>query len=138
MNFKVESGRRLKKARLDRGFSLAKLSEQVGGMFSPSRISNYEQGTRGLKQREANVLARVLGVEPAYLLCVDVEDDDMTPLERELLRNFRALPEKDRIAYARRIEVLALAYREPVPDENLPLLIRQGAPKSKKPSKQRK
>ena len=67
---------------------------------------------------EALVLAKPLGVSPAYLLCVDVEGD-MTQQEEELLRNFRALPERDRGEYSRRIEVLALAYREPVPDERL-------------------
>lgn len=67
---------------------------------------------------EALLLAKPLGVSPAYLLCVDVEGE-MTKQEEELLRNFRALPERDRGEYARRIEVLALAYRDPVPDERL-------------------
>lgn len=57
----------------------------------------------------------------------------MTVQEQELLKNFRALPERDRNDYARRIEVLALAYREPVPDERLPAEIRKGAPRRRKP-----
>ncbi len=43
----------------------------------------------------------------------------MTEQETRLLRNFRALPEKDRNDYGRRIEVLALAYMEPVADERM-------------------
>jgi hypothetical protein len=58
---------------------------------------------------------------------------DMTPQERDLMRNFRALPEKDRNEYSRRIEVLAMAYREPVPDERLSDIVRRGARKPTKP-----
>ncbi len=43
----------------------------------------------------------------------------MTPQENQLLRDFRALPENDRADYSRRIGVLAMAYKEPVPDERL-------------------
>lgn len=68
---------------------------------------------------EAILLYPVLGVSPAHLLCADEVEGDMTAQEQELLRNFRALPERDRNDYARRIGVLALAYREPVPDEKL-------------------
>ena len=120
VDYKRESGRRLAKARNDRGWTLAKLSKEVKGVLSPARISNYEQGIRQMKSQEALVLGQALGVEPSFLLCVDREEEgDMTPQEQQLLRNFRALPENERGAYARRIEVLALAYREPVPDERL-------------------
>jgi transcriptional regulator with XRE-family HTH domain len=133
MNFKVESGRRLQAARQNKRLSLAKLSQLLDGLLSPSRISNYEQGTRGFTIKEAKALGRVLGVDPAYLLCADTEDEDMTPQERDLMRNFRALPEKDRNEYSRRIEVLAMAYREPVPDERLSDIVRRGARKPTKP-----
>lgn len=86
-------------------------------MLSPSRISNYEQGLRLLKPREARILGKALDADPAYLMCL--EGDDMLPDEVELLRNYRALPEKERKAYSRRIGALALVYKEPVPDEKL-------------------
>lgn len=120
MNIKKEGGRRLKAARNDKGWSQKDLERQTGGVLSASRIGNYEAGIRQMKSKEALVLAKALGVEPSYLLCVDGEEGgEMTPQETLLLRNFRALPEKDRNAYARRIETLALMYREPVPDERL-------------------
>lgn len=133
MDFKIESGLRLKGARENKHLTLAKLSKLLDGLLSPSRLSNYEQGIRGFTIREAKALGRVLGVDPAYLLCADTEDDEMTPQERDLMRNFRALPEKDRNEYSRRIEVLAMAYREPVPDERLSDIVRRGPRKPSKP-----
>ena len=126
MNYKKESGRRLKAARESMRWTLGELSRRIGGGLSASRLSNYEQGTRQLGVRESIALAPVLQVQPSYLLCVDVEEGEMTQQEIELLRNFRALPERDRNDYSRRIEVLALAYREPVPDERLSPEVRRG------------
>ena len=126
MDYKREAGRRLKRAREDMGWTLKELSSKLGNILSESRLSNYEQGIRMIRVEEALALYRVLGVQPSYLLCVDVEDEEMTPQEITLLRNYRALPEKDRNDYSRRIEVLALAYREPVPDERLSPTVRKG------------
>lgn len=129
MNYKKESGRRLKAAREFKKWTLEELSKRTGGLLSTSRLGNYEQGTRQIGIQEALALSGVLSVQPSHLLCVDVGEEDMTPQETELLRNFRALPERDRNDYARRIEVLALAYREPVPDERLPSPTRKGNPR---------
>lgn len=126
MNYKKEAGRRLKVAREAKGWTLYELSKRLGGILSPSRLGNYEQGTRMIGVRESLALHGVLGVQPAHLLCVDVGEGEMTQQEIELLRNFRALPERDRADYARRIEVLAMAYREPVPDERLSPTVRKG------------
>lgn len=136
MNYKKESGRRLQAARKDKGWTLEELSRRTGGLLSVSRLGNYEQGTRMLGVMESLALSGVLGVKAAHLLCADGDgEDDMTPQEVELLRNFRVLPEKDRNDYSRRIEVLAMAYREPVPDERLPSAVRKGPPKKKAPQK---
>lgn len=129
MNYKKESGRRLKAARKDRGWTLEELSKKTGGLLSISRLGNYEQGTRAIGVRESLALGTVLGVKASYLLCVDGDEGDMTDQENRLLRNFRALPERDRNEYDRRIEVLALAYKEPVADERLSPAVRGGAPK---------
>lgn len=132
MNYKREAGRRLRAARTAKRLTLEELSARVGKLLSASRLSNYEQGLRMIGVQEALALYPHLGVEPSYLLCVDVGEDDLTAQENELLRNFRALPEKDRNDYSRRIEALSLVYREPVPDEKLSLEVRRGAPKSRK------
>lgn len=129
---KKEAGRRLRDARNAQNLTLREVSERTNGQISPSRLSNYEQGLRMLKAQEALVLAPALGVNAPYLLCV--EEGDMTTEELELLRNWRALPENERKQYARRIGVLALAYREPIPDERVERSIQ--APKPKKRHKQ--
>lgn len=130
MDYKKESGRRLKAARQDKKLTLEELSKKLGGFLKPSRLSNYEQGTRMMGVPESLALSSVLGVEASYLLCADAGDDgEMTPQEIALLRNFRALPERDRNDYSRRIEVLAMAYKEPVPDEKLSPAVRRGAPR---------
>ena len=127
MNYKKESGKRLRAARVAKGFTLDELSKKMGGLLSPSRLSNYEQGLRQLGTQEALALYGVLGVQPSHLLCVDIEEGDMTAQEIELLKDYRALPERDRNEYSRRIQVLALAYKEPVPDERLSETTRRGA-----------
>ena len=134
MNYKEEIGRRIRDAREKKGMSLEQLSKATGGVLSKSRIGNYEQALRMPGPFEADILAQALGVDPAYLLCLQ---QVFTIQAIQLMRNFMALPEKDRNDYFRRIEVLALAYRQPVPDEKLgPNWF---APKaSKTPSKSKK
>ena len=116
MNYKVEIGKRIKAAREKKEWSLDRLAQETGGKLSKSRIGNYEQGTRMPGPQEANTLASALGVDAAHLMCLQTI---FTSKAIELMRNWEALPEKDRMEYFRRIEVLALAYREPVPDERM-------------------
>jgi transcriptional regulator with XRE-family HTH domain len=124
MNWKKEIGKRVRKARTDKGWTLGKLSEETSHVLSPSRISNYEQGLRLLKAPDATILAKALGVTASHLQCLDIKpakegDDEMSPEATRLLKSWGALPENDRMDYLRRIETLALAYRDPVPDEQL-------------------
>lgn len=116
MDYKAEIGRRIKAAREKGGWSLAELATRTKGRLSKSRIGNYEQGTRMPGPEEANILAAALGVDAAFLMCLQ---QVFTHQAIELMRNFMALPEKDRNDYFRRIQALALVYREPVPDEKL-------------------
>ena len=137
MDFKKASGKRLRAVRESQHLTLEELSKKLNGWLSPSRLSNYEQGTRQLGIEEALALGPALGVEPAHLLCVDIGGGEMTEQETRLLRNFRALPEKDRNDYGRRIEVLAQVYREPVPDERLSPNWTAPKPPAKPPTKPR-
>jgi transcriptional regulator with XRE-family HTH domain len=114
---KQRMGDRLKETRELKGWSQAELSKRTDGVLSPSRIGNYEQGTRAIKPPEAAILAKALGTSPAYVMCL--ESEDMTQEERQLLVSWRALPEKDRMQYLRRISSLAIVYRDAVPDEQL-------------------
>ena len=116
MDYKAEIGKRIRAAREKLEISLEELSRRTGGKLSKSRIGNYEQGLRMPGPLEANTLAAALGVDAAYLMCLQTV---FTAKAIELMRNWEALPEKDRMEYYRRIEVLALAYRQPVADERM-------------------
>lgn len=118
VDYKSEIGKRIRTAREALNLSLEALSKRTDGKLSKSRIGNYEQGLRMPGPAEANTLAAALGVDAAHLLCLQRVFTDQAI---ELIRNWQALPERDRMDYFRRISVLALAYREPVPDEHLGL-----------------
>ena len=84
-----------------------------------------------MKPQEALILAEALGVAASHLMCLDGEGE-MLPEESELLRNWRALPENERNSYARRIQALALVYRDAVPDDKLEHLSAKSAAKKPK------
>ena len=68
MEWMAEQGRRLKAAREAKGLTVEQLADLSDGGLKASRISNYEQGTRGMKPPQAKELAKLLDVSPAYLL----------------------------------------------------------------------
>ena len=70
---------RLKQCRENAGLPLTGLSRKTGGLLLPSRISNYEQGTRQLPVDIAVELSKHLGVSATYLLNLD--DGYSTQLE---------------------------------------------------------
>lgn len=131
MNFKKEIGRRIRAERekvIDPGTGKAisleeqsrRIKDQFGVILSKSRVSNYEQGLRLAKPGEIRVLAKFYGASAAYLGCLDVEEDEVTQDEMDLLRNYRKLPENERRSYLRRIAALAMIHSDPLPDERLP------------------
>lgn len=113
-----ESARRLKQARIDAGLTLREVSERSDGVYSTSRLGNFEQGIRRFKPSDAEALGSILGVSAAHLLCLQQDEGagEMTPEELRLLRAFRALSEKDRHAELMHLEVMALPHRRPVSD----------------------
>lgn len=118
-DFAVRAGNRVRTTREKRNWTQKKLSEMTGGKLSPSRIANYEQGTRELGIQEAEILGKAMHVQPAFLMGITSLHNPLTPWEEELISNLRALPENERSNYFRRIEALAMAYKTPVADEKL-------------------
>jgi transcriptional regulator with XRE-family HTH domain len=138
----IRIAKRLRQLREDKGWSQRDLSLQTKGLYSPSRIGNYEQGTRDIGVVDAVALAAALETSAAHLLCLDEDSPVLSPQEAKMLQSFRALPENVRTDYARRIHALALAYQNPVADERIPNAYRapaapQTAPagRSRKPRK---
>lgn len=99
------------------------LSRLCGDKLSATRLSNYANAIRMPGPGEANIMSNALECDAAWLMCLKSE---LSPDEAALLRNIRALPENERKSYMRRIEVLSMAYRDPVPDDAPP------APKARK------
>lgn len=128
---------RLSALRADKGWKLREASDATEGLLSPSRISNYEQGLREMGIPEAKILAKAYGTTAAHLLCLDDDNPVLSPAERDLIRNLRALPENERHGYMRRIAAVALAYKEPVADERIPEAFNGAAkmPQRTKPAK---
>ena len=86
-----EIGQRLRAARHERGLSLAQLAALTDGLYSKSRISNYEQGLRRPSIEAARTLAEALVIiSAAQLLGVEGgEDDALSKDEKRLLDAFR-------------------------------------------------
>ena len=73
----IEMGKRLAKCRKSRGWSQAELAAQTGWTqedadegraagFSPSRIGNYEQGSRRFSNEEAELFGRVFDLPTSW------------------------------------------------------------------------
>jgi len=90
---KRECGRRIRAARDAIGLTQGQLAEAVG--LSPSAIGNYEQGIRLPGPREATLLGRELGINPAYILLVEGEEMLLFEDEALLLERFRGLSPQD-------------------------------------------
>jgi transcriptional regulator with XRE-family HTH domain len=103
MEWMAEQGRRLKAARVAKGMTVEHLADMTGGDIKASRISNYEQGTRGMKPPQAIMLAKLLDVSPAYLLTL-TEDADLSERERALLELFRKADDRGKTAITRLAE----------------------------------
>lgn len=93
MDYKKESGIRLRHARLEKNLTLNDVASKIEGM-SASRISNYEQGIRSMGPADAASIGDVLDISAAYLLCLD--DTVLSPTEQALIDNYRHSDERGR------------------------------------------
>lgn len=69
MNIKEEIGKRIASARKAAGLTVKQLADRTRSL-KPTRISNWEQGSRTPGPGEVLQLAEVLNVDPAFLLCL--------------------------------------------------------------------
>lgn len=112
MDYKKESGRRIRELRENRDWSLQDLSRRTKDVLSRTRIQNYEAGERMVGPHEAVILAAALGTKPAYIMGVDDIQLPITPQEEALIKNWRKLPENERMHYFRQIEQLAITWSD--------------------------
>ena len=136
MDYKKEIGKRIARARADKGWSLLELSAATGDLLLPNRISNYETGFRMPKPQEIVTLAKALGVRPAYMMALEDIQIPITPQEERFIKNWRTLPERERMSFYRKVEQLAMAYRDPVSDQEVEKSL--GSPEIRNDTKGRK
>jgi transcriptional regulator with XRE-family HTH domain len=109
MNLKEKIGLNLKSLREAKGLSLRALSDLSGGLYSASRLGNYEQGTRMLPLECANNLAGPLGCSPSDILMTDNDTSKkLSELTDEQLKLFEAIldaPEELQAGIRRMLEV---------------------------------
>lgn len=89
MNIREQVGQRITKARKHADLTIKKLAEITG--LNPSRISNWEQGTRLIQLEEAMQLAETLKVPTTYLLCLSDETTNITNPNDTLLKIIKKL-----------------------------------------------
>lgn len=134
MDYKDKIAKRLRAAREERGWKLRELAEATDNIVSISRLNNYEHGARMPGPAEAVLLGEALGKRPAYILGVDDVQLPITPMEEALIKNWRTLPENERMALFRQLEVQAIAHRDPVQNQ----VVERHLPKLKKVAARRK
>jgi len=89
MNIKENIGNRITKIRKELGITIKELAARTESL-SAGRISNWEQGTRSPGPQEAKLVAKVLNVSPAYLLCLT--DNPQGEIPVSLGNAFRRIP----------------------------------------------
>lgn len=115
MDYKKEVGRRIRQARDEKGWALRELEAKTPGI-DLKRINAYENGDRMPRQAEAVILGQALGKRAAWIMAIDDVQIPISLQEEALIRNWRALPERERMEIYRRVETMAMTYRDPVSD----------------------
>jgi len=112
------AGARISALRKERAWSRMELARLTGydpatgeGGLSDTRLANYERGIRQIGLEEAMVLADVFLVSPAFIVGFTSIRFRLTPQERELITDFRSMPEVERESLFRTVQVRSLSYR---------------------------
>lgn len=112
------AGARISGLRKERQWSRMELARLTGydpatgkGGLSDTRLANYERGIRQIGLEEATLLADVFLVSPAYIVGFTPIRFRLTPQERELIQDFRSMPESERESLFRTVQVRSLSYR---------------------------
>lgn len=97
-------GERLRQTRKERGWTQEQLAEQAG--TSQAVIQKIENG-KSLRPRKIDIIARVLEVDPAWLLFGGERVHGLEAQAQELAQAWQRLPEDKRTAF--RAEILRAA-----------------------------
>ena len=87
----MDIGERLRVIRKSKGYSIYKISQETG--ISQNHISDLELGRRKPSVETLRRLIVPLGITLAEMFNEDTEVSILTEKERELVENYRTLPE---------------------------------------------
>lgn len=93
-------GARLRRARKERGWTQEQLAARAG--TSQAVIQKIENG-KSLRPRKIDVIARVLEVDPAWLMFGSEQGASLDGEARELALAWQKLPEDQRLLFRREI-----------------------------------
>ena len=103
-------GLRIKRLRESQNLSQAQLSKACG-WSSPSRLGNYELGSRKVSVDDSICIAKALGVPASYILFgeesvaqINETPEPLTPRKKILLELFDDLPESEADALLKALE----------------------------------
>ncbi|MDY7544720.1 helix-turn-helix transcriptional regulator [Glaciimonas sp. Gout2] len=120
-SLKIEVGRRLKQAREATGKTLVETCAEVPGL-SPTRLSNWENGTRTADLQIVKKLAKIYLTGASYLMTL--EDEPPDPRSTLLITLYRATDIRGQEAILRVAEMeskyTVILQLPPPADENKP------------------
>lgn len=101
MDFKKETGRRIRRARELAGLERSDVVESTDLEYST--LANYENGYRQISPAEVLLLSRLYKCSAAWMMCLD-DEDPYTPQEKALIANYRALDDQGKSMVSRIVE----------------------------------
>lgn len=108
----MKIGSRLRKCRTEKGFSIYRLSNETG--ISQNHISAIENDRRQPTVETLERLVTPLGVTLAELFNTDGDVSYLTQNERDLVKNYRSMPEESANLFLGLSDVLS---RNPLPKQ---------------------
>ena len=88
----MELSERLRSIRLSKNISVYRIAKETG--ISPNHITDLEHGRRNPSVETLKRLIIPLGITMSELFCEDETVAYLTEKERELIENYRMLPEE--------------------------------------------
>lgn len=103
-------GSRLKEWRKENNLKTTDIRDNTG--ISIGALSNYENDKRDISSQFLLKIKEVYNADIYYIL-TGVKSNELTTNEKELIDNFRYLPEREQIKFIGRLEELVDKYKNP-------------------------
>lgn len=110
-------GERLKQWRISNNLKTTEISAKTG--VSTGGLSEYENDKKLIGSKTLISLYREFDIDIGWILTgKESKELDLTENEKELLENFKELPDREQIKFIGKIEDIALKYKNIEKEEN--------------------